>query len=92
MFGLGKKVLRRVMTNHQVEIAEINGVRSLYIDTSTIQSSMKVDDPFALVLNYSRGMMGFKLFSKSATRLLMIGLGGASLAKYLWKTCPDITQ
>lgn len=92
MFGLGKKVLRRVMTNHQVEIAEMNGVRSLYIDTNTIQSSMKVDDPFALVLNYSRGMMGFKLFRKSASHLLMIGLGGASLAKYLWKNCPDITQ
>ncbi len=92
MFGLGKKVLRRVMTNNQVEIAEIDGVRSLYIDSNTIQSSMKVDDPFALVLNYSRGMMGFKLFTKSASRVLMLGLGGGSLVKYLWKQCPEIEQ
>ncbi len=92
MFGLGKKVLRRVMAQHQVEIAEIDGVRSLYIDTQTIQSSMKVDDPFALCLNYSKGMMGFKLFKPSVEQLCMIGLGGGSLVKYLWKHCPEIKQ
>lgn len=92
MLGLGKKVLRRVMTNHQVEIAEMDGVRSLYIDTNTIQSSMKVSDPYALMLNYSKGMMGFKLFKPEASSVWMVGLGGGSLVKYLWKYCPEIKQ
>lgn len=92
MFGLGKKVLRRAMTSHQVEITEMDGVRSLYIDTNTIQSSMSVSDPYQLMLNYSKGMMGFKLFHDSVKQVLMIGLGGGSVTKYLWKFCPEIKQ
>jgi spermidine synthase len=92
MFGLGKKIYRSVMMSNRVEISEMDGVRSLYIDTNTIQSSMKVKAPYDLTLAYSRGMMAFLLFNDRAKQLLMIGLGGGSVCKYIWKQCPEITQ
>jgi spermidine synthase len=92
MFGLGKKIFRSVMASNSVEISEMDGVRSMYIDTNTIQSSMKVKAPYDLVLAYSRGMMGCLLFKDDIQETLMIGLGGGSVAKYIWKFCPDIKQ
>lgn len=92
MFGLGKKIFRSVMASNSVEISEMDGVRSMYIDTNTIQSSMKVKAPYDLVLAYSRGMMGCLLFKETIQQTLMIGLGGGSLVKYIWKYCPDIKQ
>jgi len=92
MFGLGKKIYRSVMMNNRVEISEMDGVRSLYIDTNTIQSSMKVKAPYDLTLAYSRGMMVFLLFNDRAKQVLMIGLGGGSVCKYIWKHCLEISQ
>ena len=96
MFGFGKKIHRSVATK-SVEVSEIEGVRSLYIDTSTIQSSMRVKAPYELVLAYSRGMMAFLLFDdddqdEEIKELLMIGLGGGSVSKYVWQHCPNIQQ
>lgn len=92
MFGWGKKLHRSVSEAGQVEIGEIDGVRSMYIDTNTIQSSMRVKAPFELVLAYSRGMMAFLLFLEDARESLMIGLGGGSIPKFIWKNCPEIKQ
>lgn len=91
MFGFGKKIFRSAMQAN-VEISEVDGIRSLYIDTNTIQSSMQLKDPYALVLAYSRGMMGFLLFKSQVKKTLMIGLGGGSVSKYIWKHCPNISQ
>jgi spermidine synthase len=43
---------------------------------------MRLDDPFALELDYTRCMMAFLLFHPQPRRALMIGLGGGSLAKF----------
>ncbi len=92
MFGWGKKLHRSVSEAGQVEIGEIDGIRSMYIDTNTIQSSMRVKAPFELVLAYSRGMMALLLFLEEAQESLMIGLGGGSIPKFIWKNCPTIKQ
>lgn len=92
MFGWGKKLHRSVSEAGQVEIGEIDGIRSMYIDTNTIQSSMRVKAPYELVLAYSRGMMAFLLFLEEARESLMIGLGGGSIPKFIWKNCPEIKQ
>lgn len=92
MFGWGKKLHRNVSEFGQVEIGEIDGIRSMYIDTNTIQSSMRVKAPYELVLTYSRGMMAFLLFLEEAQESLMIGLGGGSIPKFIWKNCPQIKQ
>jgi spermidine synthase len=51
------------------------------LDGST-QSEMRLDDPEALTTEYTRKMMGFLLFKARPRKVLMIGLGGGSLAKY----------
>jgi spermidine synthase len=48
----------------------------------SIQSEMRLDDPAALVCDYTRKMMGFLLFCPEPRHVLMIGLGGGSLLKF----------
>jgi spermidine synthase len=60
-------------------------VRTLYVGGEAIQSSMRLEDPFALALDYTRCMMAFLLFHPEPRRALMIGLGGGSLAKFFYK-------
>lgn len=66
---------------------------SLSFDSSLIQSSMRLDAPHELVLDYTRAMMGFLLLNPAPKAILMIGLGGGSMLKYLHRHLPgaDIT-
>jgi spermidine synthase len=63
-------------------VSEERGVRHLHVGGEAIQSAMRLDDPFALELDYTRCMMAFLLFHPAPRRALMIGLGGGSLAKF----------
>lgn len=66
---------------------------SLSFETSLIQSCMRLDAPEELVLDYTRAMMAFLLFKPEPASILMIGLGGGSMLKYLHRHLPqaDIT-
>lgn len=66
---------------------------SLSFETTLIQSCMRLDDPHDLVLDYTRAMMGFLLLKPTPASILMIGLGGGSMLKYLRRHLPlaDIT-
>jgi spermidine synthase len=57
-------------------------VRTLHVGGEAIQSSMRLEDPYALALDYTRCMMAFLLFHPEPREALMIGLGGGSLAKF----------
>jgi spermidine synthase len=57
-------------------------VRTLHVGGEAIQSAMRLEDPFALALDYTRCMMSFLLFHPEPREALMIGLGGGSLAKF----------
>jgi len=72
-----------------VYISEKFGVRSLHIGSDTIQSSMRISTPNDLELAYTRSMMGFLLFSEMPERVIMIGLGGGSLAKFIYHRLPQ---
>src|SRR5262245_15363690 len=72
-----------------VYITERFGVRSLHIDSNTIQSSMRLARPNELELAYTRSMMAFLLFNERPARVLMVGLGGGSLAKFIYHRMPD---
>ena len=50
---------------------------------------MRRNDPTALILDYTRAMMGFLLFNPSPQAMLMIGLGGGSVPKYCHLHLPD---
>lgn len=63
-------------------IRDHRGIRYLDFDMHTIQSAMCLDDPFALDLAYTRKMTAFLLFNPEPREVLLLGLGGGSLAKY----------
>jgi spermidine synthase len=54
----------------------------------SVQSEMRLDDPDALVNDYTRKMMAFLLFCPEPRRVLMIGLGGGSLVKFCNRHLP----
>ncbi len=72
---------------------EIDGLLNLRFDMATVQSAMRVASPFALELEYTRTMMRCLLFNAAPKSMLMVGLGGGSLAKYCHQHLPqsDIT-
>jgi spermidine synthase len=55
----------------------------------SVQSEMRIDDPDALVNDYTRKMMAFLLFCPQPRRILMIGLGGGSLVKFCNRHLPS---
>ena len=70
-------------------VTDSRGVRTLHFPGSDIQSRMQLDDPDALDLDYTRTMMGFLLFVPDPRRILMVGLGGGSLAKFCHQHLPQ---
>jgi spermidine synthase len=83
--------LQRAAQKSDVEVSETDGVRSLHLGSSTVQSSMRLQAPFELELSYTRGMMCFLLFSDKVKDVLAIGLGGGSIPKYIHHHLPEIT-
>jgi len=68
-----------------IAVSDARGVRSLHVGGDAIQSAMRLGDPYALALDYTRCMMAFLLFHPEPRQALMIGLGGGSLAKFFYK-------
>ncbi|HNW64750.1 MAG TPA: fused MFS/spermidine synthase [Piscinibacter sp.] len=62
--------------------------KALHFSMHEIQSRMALADPFALDLEYTRTMMGFLLLRPEPKRIVMIGLGGGSLAKFCHRHLP----
>jgi spermidine synthase len=71
-----------------VHLSEQDGVRSLHLGNSMVQSAMRLAVPNQLELVYTRCMMGFMLFHPQPQNILMIGLGGGSLAKFVYHGLP----
>src|SRR5450830_105058 len=94
MFRMAKHLMRgRANTNDDsVDVSETDGVRSLHLGSVTIQSAMRIRDPFALELTYTRGIMCFLLFNHQIKNMLTIGLGGGSITKYVHAYCPEIVS
>jgi len=91
---MAKHLMRGLAKNSDdsVDVSEVDGVRSLHLGSVTIQSAMRIRDPFALELTYTRAIMCFLLFNQQIKNLLSIGLGGGSLAKYVHAYCPEINS
>jgi spermidine synthase len=73
-----------------VDVSEQDGVRSLHLGNDTVQSAMRLARPNDLELAYTRCMMSFLLFHPQPERVLMIGLGGGSLAKFIYHYLPQV--
>ena len=71
------------------EIVEANGVRSLHLGGGAIQSALRLAAPEQLELQYTRAMMAALLFNAAPRRVLMIGLGGGSMARFVLAGLPE---
>jgi len=74
-----------------IEVSEEAGVRALHFGSTLIQGAMRIARPYALELEYTRDMM-LSLLLRSGPRwprhVLLIGLGAASLTKFLYRHRP----
>lgn len=70
-------------------VIDSDGERHMLFTADYVQSSMRLDDPYALVSAYTRKMMAFLLFLPEPRHVLMIGLGGGSLAKFCHRHLPQ---
>lgn len=66
-----------------IEIVETDGVRALHFGSDSRQSSMTINLPNELHSVYTRTMMSGLLFNETPRHVLMVGLGGGVLPKYL---------
>ena len=74
-------------------LIEHDGLLSLYFSLSLVQSSMQINKPDVLDLIYTQKMMAFLPFFPRPKALLLLGMGGGSLAKFCKRHLPraDIT-
>src|SRR5256885_13548288 len=72
-----------------IEIVEEDGVRVLQIGGNAIQSAMRLDAPDRIELDYVRAMMAFLLFHPDPRDVLLVGLGGGSMARFLPQRLPQ---
>ena len=80
-----------------IDISEAAGVRYLHFGSDWIQGAMRIRKPNALELAYTREMMAGLLLRDGLAedagqwpkKVLIIGLGAASLAKFVYHACPQ---
>ncbi|MCK4841411.1 MAG: spermine synthase [Methylococcales bacterium] len=72
-----------------IEVVEKKGIRSLHFGSHSRQSSMLLSDPNQLHSLYAQAVMGLLLFNDNPKDILMIGLGGGTLTKYLLHQLSD---
>jgi len=72
-----------------IEVVDNNGERALHFGSPARQSSMLLSEPNQLHSLYARAMMALLLFHDQPKDVLMIGLGGGTLAKFMLHHFPD---
>ena len=89
------ELLRRVSCDEMTQpyIVETCTERRLHFTWGCTQSTMQLDDPSALIRDYTRKMMAFLLLKPVPRKILMLGLGGGALPKFCYSRLPqtDIT-
>ena len=81
--------------SHSIETSEEAGVRFLHFGSDWVQGAMRIARPYALELEYTREMMGMLLLRADADwpkSVLQVGLGAASLTKFLHRHGPNTRQ
>lgn len=77
--------LKKLSRHPEIVVSEEDGVRYLHLGGDHIQSAMRIDAPDDLELDYTRTMMAFLLFNPRPRDCLMVGLGGGSIPKFLFR-------
>ena len=79
-----------------IEIREARGVRTLHFGSDWVQGAMRINRPNELELAYTREMMVGLLLSPNwpvlPKRILQVGLGAASLTRFIYANLPEAQQ
>ena len=75
-------MMRRRRRAGEPFVCEQRGEISLHFGMAALQSRMRTAEPNRLVLDYTRALMSFVLLQPQPRHIVMIGLGGGSIAKY----------
>lgn len=78
--------------DHGIDIREEAGVRYLHFGSYWVQGAMRIARPWALELAYTREMMAcllFHSFQDWPRNALLIGLGAASLVRFIYRHLPQ---
>jgi spermidine synthase len=78
------------INDETVEVRQWQEYRWLHLSDKSIQSLMQLDAKDDVILPNIQALLSVFLFCPSAKRLLNLGLGGASLERYLDSKWPDI--
>ncbi len=81
-----------VPTSSAIDISEAGGVRFLHFGSEWVQGAMRINRPWGLELTYTKEMMAGLLLrprSEWPKKILMIGLGAGSLARYAYRYLPE---
>jgi spermidine synthase len=84
-------IVSQTVHRHSIEVSEEAGVRYLHFGSDWVQGAMRIRKPFALELQYTREMLACLLWRPRddwPRRALLIGLGAASLVKFLYRHLP----
>ncbi len=89
--NMTQKIIYQTEDEHGIiEVKEVNTVRSLYFNSNAQQSAISLKNPDALHLAYARSMVSWLLFKEIRDDdILLMGLGGGSLAKFLLHHFPN---
>lgn len=72
-----------------IEVVDRGECRSLYFETPIQQSSINLRQPEQLVFEYYRALCIALLFQTAPSKVLILGLGGGALARFLHDALPD---
>ncbi|MEY4683981.1 MAG: hypothetical protein RLZ25_440 [Pseudomonadota bacterium] len=85
----GGRLIHRVVDEYgPIEVVDAHGVRSLHFGSSARQSAMDLAFPNQIELTYLRSMLIPLLFVARPQRVLLLGLGGGTLARFFLQYFP----
>lgn len=89
IYGNGSLIHQSQSDEGVIEVVDEADLRSLHFGTIPRQSTMSLRQPHRLQLTYTQAMMACLLLNPQPRSVLVIGLGGGSLVKFLLHHFPD---
>ena len=88
-FPSGDLIYARRSKLHTIEVSQNQELRLLRTDQRAIQSALSLMHPQQLELPYMKAMMAGLLFQAPPRSVLLLGLGGGDLVRYLHHYLPE---
>jgi spermidine synthase len=85
-----KEIHTKTTRYHRLSVTEDDGLRVLRFERNP-QSSMFIEDPYETDIEYVGYLHTTLAVAPHARRTLVLGLGGASVVKRMWRDYPEMT-